>query len=85
MQSLQDSLASTSPDLILVELSLPTEGPDNSLKILGKGIFHVPTIVIGDYEEEEVFEETPPLENQIYVQRNKLSADLIPALLNTSN
>ncbi|MFT5041675.1 MAG: DNA-binding NarL/FixJ family response regulator [Verrucomicrobiales bacterium] len=79
-QSLVDTISSTTPDLLLVELSLPTDQGMNVLRALQKAEIALPTIAIGDYDDEEALDEIRSTGAAAYVLRTKLSTDILPAI-----
>ena len=79
-QSLVDTISSTTPDLLLVELSLPTEEGVNVLRALNKAEISLPTIAIGDYDDEEALDEVRSAGAASYVLRTRLHLDIIPAI-----
>lgn len=79
-QSLIDTVESTTPDLLLVELSLPTPGNTNVLRALQGADHTAPVVAIGDYDDEEALEEVQSAGGSAYVLRTRLSTDIIPAI-----
>ena len=79
-QSLIDAVESTSADLILVNLSLPTDQGTNSLRALQSAEIAIPMIAVGDYDDEEALEEVRGAGAAEYVLRTRLNTDIIPAI-----
>lgn len=79
-QSLVDTLAVTDTQLIITELSLPTEHDLNVLRaIRGKNI-DIPIIAIGDYDEPEARDEVKTMGAAAFVLRTTLGNDIIAAI-----
>ena len=78
-QSLIDTINSTDPDVLLVEMSLPCgcEEGMNVLRCLKKAEVTVPAIAIGDYDDPEVLEEVDSMGAAGFVLRTELSHKIV--------
>jgi len=79
-QSLRDAVARVSPELIIVDLSMPVTSETNVARLLQKLNPDIPFIVLSLHDEKTVLQECLAAGARGFVLKRSAAIDLIPAI-----